>query len=91
MSNVTVRIIKYEVAVSKCKQKLCTYPRCSRVLIANPSVGEIVSISSPLNFFTIVVFPALSNPLTYYVKHTKQSCLPRQLFKMYIQVKSSSI
>ena len=42
-----------------------TYPRCSNVLIANPRVGEIVSISSPLNFFTIVVFPALSKPLKY--------------------------
>jgi len=28
-----------------------------------PKVGEIVSISSPLNFFRIVVFPALSSPL----------------------------
>ena len=28
-----------------------------------PSVGEIVSISSPLNFFNIVVLPALSSPL----------------------------
>ena len=29
----------------------------------NPSVGEIESMSSPLNFFKIVVFPALSKPL----------------------------
>lgn len=29
----------------------------------NPKVGDIVFISSPLNFFQIVVFPALSNPL----------------------------
>ena len=43
-----------------------TYLLCSKVLILNPKVGEIVSISSPLNFFNIVVFPALSNPL----KHT---------------------
>ncbi len=28
-----------------------------------PNVGEIVSIASPLNFFKIVVFPALSRPL----------------------------
>ena len=28
-----------------------------------PSVGEIIDISSPLNFFSIVVFPALSKPL----------------------------
>lgn len=39
------------------------YPRCSRVLMLNPSVGEIVSIDSPLNLFRIVVFPALSRPL----------------------------
>lgn len=29
----------------------------------NPKVGLIVSIGSPLNFFKIVVFPALSKPL----------------------------
>lgn len=29
----------------------------------NPSVGSIVLISSPLNFFKIVVLPALSSPL----------------------------
>lgn len=29
----------------------------------NPNVGEISSISSPLNFFKIVVLPALSSPL----------------------------
>ena len=29
-----------------------------------PSVGEITDISSPLNFFSIVVFPALSKPLS---------------------------
>jgi hypothetical protein len=39
------------------------YPLCSKVLILNPNVGDIVFISSPLNFFNIVVFPALSNPL----------------------------
>lgn len=33
------------------------------VLILNPRVGAIVEISSPLNFLTIVVFPALSSPL----------------------------
>lgn len=38
-------------------------PRCSKVLILNPSVGEIWSIGSPLNLFNIVVFPALSSPL----------------------------
>lgn len=34
----------------------------------NPSVGSIVLISSPLNFFKIVVFPALSRPLRNVVK-----------------------
>ena len=29
----------------------------------NPNVGSIVLISSPLNFFKIVVLPALSSPL----------------------------
>lgn len=29
----------------------------------NPSVGEIVSMGSPLKRFSIVVFPALSRPL----------------------------
>ena len=28
-----------------------------------PSVCDITDISSPLNFFSIVVFPALSKPL----------------------------
>ena len=39
------------------------YPLCSKVFMLKPKVGEIVSISSPLNFFRIVVFPALSSPL----------------------------
>lgn len=34
----------------------------------NPSVGSMVLISSPLNFFKIVVFPALSRPLKNVVK-----------------------
>ena len=34
----------------------------------NPSVGSMVLISSPLNFFKIVVFPALSRPLRNAVK-----------------------
>ena len=34
----------------------------------NPSVGSMVLISSPLNFFKIVVFPALSRPLRNLVK-----------------------
>lgn len=30
-----------------------------------PSVGEMVSMSSPLNFLRMVVLPALSRPLGY--------------------------
>lgn len=40
-----------------------THPRCSRVLMLKPSVGEMVSTSSPLNFLRMVVLPALSKPL----------------------------
>ena len=39
------------------------YPLYSKVLMLKPSVGDITDISSPLNFFSIVVFPALSKPL----------------------------
>ena len=39
------------------------HPLCSSVLMLKPRVGEIVLMSSPLNFFRIVVFPALSRPL----------------------------
>lgn len=39
------------------------HPRCSRVLMLKPRVGEMVSMSSPLNFFRMVVLPALSRPL----------------------------
>lgn len=35
-----------------------------RVLILNPRVGEILSMSSPLNFLIMVVLPALSKPKT---------------------------
>lgn len=42
---------------------ISSYPLCSRVFMLNPRVGEIIVISSPLNFFTIVVLPALSKPL----------------------------
>ncbi|TNN85235.1 Basic leucine zipper transcriptional factor ATF-like 3 [Liparis tanakae] len=35
----------------------------SNVLMLKPSVGEMVLTSSPLNFFRMVVFPALSRPL----------------------------
>lgn len=38
-------------------------PLCSKVLILNPRVGEIVSMGSPLNRLRIVVLPALSRPL----------------------------
>ena len=40
-----------------------SYPLCSAVLILKPRVGAISLISSPMNFLTIVVFPALSSPL----------------------------
>ena len=33
----------------------------------NPSVGEMVEMSSPLILFKIVVFPALSNPLSLHL------------------------
>lgn len=36
----------------------------------NPSVGDIVLTSSPLNFFRIVVFPALSRPLKTWLSTT---------------------
>ena len=49
-----------------------THPLCSNVLMLKPKVGEIVSISSPLNFFKIVVFPALSNPLNSVKKMLKR-------------------
>ncbi len=39
------------------------HPLYERVLMLNPSVGEIVVMSSPLRRFTIVVLPALSRPL----------------------------
>ena len=40
-----------------------TDPLCSSVLMLKPRVGEMVSMSSPLNFFRMVVLPALSKPL----------------------------
>ena len=39
------------------------YPLCSTVLMLKPNVGEMVLMSSPMNFFSIVVLPALSKPL----------------------------
>ncbi len=39
------------------------HPLCSAVFILKPNVGEIVVISSPVNFLRIVVLPALSSPL----------------------------
>jgi hypothetical protein len=46
------------------------HPRCSRVLMLKPSVGEMVSTSSPLNFLRMVVLPALSRPLGSRVKES---------------------
>ena len=51
--------LKISIKMIKCH----IYPLCSKVSMLNPKVGDIVSMSSPLNFFKIVVFPALSNPL----------------------------
>ena len=45
------------------REREMNYPLCSTVLILNPKVGEIVLMSSPINFFKMVVFPALSRPL----------------------------
>lgn len=36
---------------------------CAKVFMLNPSVGLMLLMSSPLSFFRIVVFPALSKPL----------------------------
>jgi len=38
----------------------------SNVLMLKPNVGSIVLVGSPLYFFNIVVFPALSKPLMEY-------------------------
>ena len=43
--------------------KFNTHPLYSSDLMLKPRVGDIESMSSPLNFFKIVVFPALSRPL----------------------------
>ena len=40
-----------------------SHPLCSAVFILNPNVGDILVMSSPVNFFSMVVFPALSRPL----------------------------
>jgi hypothetical protein len=42
---------------------LSWYPSNSSVLMLKPRVGLISLMSSPLNFLTQVVFPALSSPL----------------------------
>lgn len=39
------------------------YRPCTNVLMLKPRVGLTPAISSPLSFFSIVVFPALSRPL----------------------------
>lgn len=41
------------------------YPLCSTVLMLKPNVGDIWVMSSPINFFRMVVFPALSRPLNW--------------------------
>ncbi len=40
-----------------------THPRYSSVWMLKPSVGLMEWMSSPMNFFRMVVFPALSKPL----------------------------
>lgn len=45
------------------QQSYHTHFPCTNVLILNPRVGLMPIISSPLSFFRIVVFPALSRPL----------------------------
>lgn len=47
----------------KLEERGLIYPLCSNVLMLKPSVGEMVLTSSPLNFFRMVVLPALSSPL----------------------------
>ena len=58
------RYEEQEKLLSKNLQGGHTHSLCSRVLMLNPNVGSIVLISSPLNFFKIVVLPALSRPLS---------------------------
>lgn len=45
-------------------QETSAYPLNSRLLIANPSVGLMVLMSSPFKALTIVVLPELSRPTT---------------------------
>ena len=40
-----------------------SYPLCSAVLMLKPKVGEILVMSSAVNFLRMVVLPALSKPL----------------------------
>lgn len=46
-----------------------------------PRVGDIVSISSPLNFLSIVVLPALSKPLS---KVKDQNLIMKQTYRQNI-------
>lgn len=50
-------------------QILSWKPRCSSVLMLKPSVGAISVMSSPLNFFRMVVLPALSSPKEWPIHH----------------------
>ena len=45
----------------------------------NPNVGSIVLMSSPLNFFKIVVLPALSRPLPTVVKEQNKFLMKQSL------------
>jgi hypothetical protein len=50
--------------MSRLLERELTHPSYSIVLIMNPNVGLTELTSSPMIFFTIVVFPALSKPLS---------------------------
>lgn len=57
-----------------------------------PSVGDITDMSSPLNFFSIVVFPALSKPLALgsgnkpYCLGSSYSSLPNHVIVLYLEL-----
>lgn len=63
-----VPYVQFEAETSRSNASVVresTYFLCSNVLMLNPSVGDIVLMSSPLNRLRIVVFPALSSPLRH--------------------------
>lgn len=64
------------------KEEIDDSPLCSKVLMLKPSVGEIVSMGSPLNLLRIVVFPALSRPLQSETKFNEKSQLEIDLWNL---------